>query len=250
MAAFVAEDEEDFVVGDAAGGGVPHNDALGGAKAGDVGVEAVGLEAGLHQEHAAGRNVGSGTGDDLLQLGDQSGMIFGEGFKFVEDGIEQRRHKDGEHQERERDDPGAQPVTARPAADDPIEEQQHGSAHQQDEAQRLGLVAQPTAPTLHADAVAAADVLAEDIQGQAGQGRDDQQGGEEEQPLQPAAVQKTLCPASQTGGGAGGQQQPQNGHCPESVDNVENVADAAEGDGFGQLVWRQGIGLRGGLSGG
>ena len=49
MAALVAEDEEDFVVGDATSGGVPHDDALGGAEATDVGVEAVALEAGLHQ---------------------------------------------------------------------------------------------------------------------------------------------------------------------------------------------------------
>ena len=43
VAALVAEDEEDFVVGDAAGGGVPHDDALGGADAADVGIEAVGI---------------------------------------------------------------------------------------------------------------------------------------------------------------------------------------------------------------
>ena len=48
MAALVAEDEEHFVVGEAVGCGVPHDKALGGADAGDVGVEAVGFFAGLH----------------------------------------------------------------------------------------------------------------------------------------------------------------------------------------------------------
>ena len=48
MAAFVAEDKKDFVVGNAAGGGIPHDDALGGADAADIGVKTVSLEAGLH----------------------------------------------------------------------------------------------------------------------------------------------------------------------------------------------------------
>jgi len=41
VAGFVAEDEEDFVVGEAVGGGVEDDDALGCADAGDAGVDAV-----------------------------------------------------------------------------------------------------------------------------------------------------------------------------------------------------------------
>src|ERR1035437_6848350 len=62
MAAFVAEDKEDFVVGYAAGGGIPHDDALGGAHAADISIKAVRLKAGLHQKHPLGRDVGSRAG--------------------------------------------------------------------------------------------------------------------------------------------------------------------------------------------
>ena len=75
MAAFVAEDEEDFVLREAVDGGVPENKALGGADAGHVGIDSVGLPAGFHQEHAAGRDVGSDAGDDGFQPGHQGGVM-------------------------------------------------------------------------------------------------------------------------------------------------------------------------------
>ena len=75
VSALVAEDEEDFVVRNAAGGRVPHNDAFGSANTADVGVEAVGLDAGLHEEHAVRRDVGAGAGDNLFKLGDEAGVI-------------------------------------------------------------------------------------------------------------------------------------------------------------------------------
>ncbi len=52
--------------------------------------------------------------------------------------------------------------------------------------------------------------------------------------------------ALEAGGAAGGQQQPEDGQAPERADDVEDVADAAEGDGLGELVGRQGVGLRAG----
>jgi len=94
VAAFVAEDEHDFVVGDASGGGIPHNDALGGSDAADIGVEAVGFFAGLHEEHAVWRDVGAGTGDDLLETGDEVSMILRERFELVEDRFQKRGCKE------------------------------------------------------------------------------------------------------------------------------------------------------------
>ena len=82
--------------GIAAGGGVPHDDALGGADAADIRVKAVGLDAGLHQIHAVGRNVGPGAGHHFFQFRDQRGITFGQRLEFVEDGFEQRRYKDAE----------------------------------------------------------------------------------------------------------------------------------------------------------
>ena len=176
-----------------------------------------------------------------------AGLFLAQRLKFVEDRFQQRRYKDAENQQRNGDHPEPQPVAARPAAHDPVEEQQHGRAKQKGKAQRLGLVATPTAPSLHADAVAAAEMVAENIEGQAGQGADDQKSCEKEQSLHPAAAQQALSPAGQCGSKAGSQQQPQENQAPNRAGNIQNVADAAEGDGLGQLIGRQGISLRGGL---
>ena len=75
VAALVAEDEEDFVVRQPVGGGVPHDVALGGTEARDVGIEAVVFLAGLHQEHALGWNADAGASYDRFQLGHQRRVI-------------------------------------------------------------------------------------------------------------------------------------------------------------------------------
>ena len=177
-------------------------------------------------------------------------MVFGEGLVLVEDGFEQRRRKVGENEKRERDYPGAEPVAARPAADDPVEEQHDGRANDHRKSQSLCLVAEPAAPALHADTVAPADVVGKGIQRHSGQRDDDEKDGKEEKALQPAAAQEAFSPGGQTGGSARNQQEPENPQAPKRVYKVQPVADAAESDGPGQLVGRQGVGLRAGLCGG
>ena len=59
--------------------------------------------------------------------------------------------------------------------------------------------------------------------------------GEEEQALQPAAARDALGQGLKAGGGAGRQQQPENRQAPERANNVENVADAAEGMALASL---------------
>jgi len=71
VAHLVGEDEADLAGRAAGDGGVPDDDALGRSEAGDVGVELSGLDAGLHQEHALGRDGDSSAYYDLLQSIDQ-----------------------------------------------------------------------------------------------------------------------------------------------------------------------------------
>ena len=245
MAALVAEDEHDFVVGNAAGGGVPDDDALGGANAVDIGVEPVGLFAGLHEEHAVGRDGGSGASYHFLEFIDERGMALGERLELVEDGLEEGRDEEHDNDERQRKKPCAEPVASRIAADDPVEEKHEGRAEEKSEAERLGLIGYPPRPALDADAVGAADVVAVDVEGQAGQAEDDKERSEEEEALHPAAIEHAVHPAFKAGSGAGGEQKPEDGDAPEAGNDVEDVADAVEGNRFGELIGRQGVSLGG-----
>ncbi len=69
----VSEDEERLRRGHVLHGRVPHDDALGRAEAGDVGVQRRGLLAGLHLEHALRRNVHAGAMHHAFDLRDQVG---------------------------------------------------------------------------------------------------------------------------------------------------------------------------------
>ena len=246
MAALVAEDEKNFVVGETVCGRIPHHEALGGADAGYIRIEAVAFGAGLHQKHAVGGDVRSGAGDDGFQFRNQRGMSLGERFELVEDGIEQRRREDGEHDQRQSEQPDTPPVASRVSADQPVEKQQNRRAEEDREAQALAQIFKPASPALHADAVVAADHVADCIQRQAGQGGNNQKDGEEEQSLEPAPARNALSPCGQTRGPARGEQQPEDGNAPERSNDAEGGADVAEGDGFGQFVGRQGVSLRAG----
>ena len=61
--------------------------------------------------------------------------------------------------------------------------------------------------------------------------------------MNPAAAGGADGPGFNLGGGAGGQQEPEDGDAPEGAGDGKNVLNAAEGDGFGELVRRQGVGL-------
>src|SRR5208337_3669110 len=106
--------------------------------------------------------------------------------------------------------------------------------------------AAPSGPTLNTDSVMEADRVADDIQRQICNSSYDQIDGEEEQPLHPAPAQQAFSPGSQAGSGASCQQQPEEGQSPERTYYFEGKGDAAQGDGLGQLVGRQVIGLRAG----
>ena len=62
----MAEDEQDFVLGHALDGGIPHDDALGRAQSGGVGVHDLQFRARVHLEHAVLRNLQARALDHLL----------------------------------------------------------------------------------------------------------------------------------------------------------------------------------------
>ncbi len=86
-------------------------------------------------------------------------------------------------------------------------------------------------------------MLAEPVERQVGERGDDKEGGEEDESLNPAAGGDAFGPGFEAGRGAGGKQKPENGDAPEPADDVHDVANAAEGDGFGELAGRERVGV-------
>ncbi len=185
-----------------------------------------------------------GSRDDGLQLGHQRGMRFVERFELVEDGIEQRSRKDGDHDQRQRDQPGPQPVAARRDADDPVEEQQNRRAQKQRESQRLRQIAEPARPALHADAVVAADQCGRsDPDGRPASVTASRKTAKKSRPCIQRRRSRRSVHAARRQAQREAKHQPENGQSPERADDVEHGLDAAEGNGFGQLVRRQRVGL-------
>ena len=79
--------------------------------------------------------------------------------------------------------PNAKPEAPRRNADNPVEKQQYRRANQHCKPQRFALVAQPAAPSLHADAEMAARHVTGHVQWQARQGQNHQKHRKEEQSL-------------------------------------------------------------------
>jgi hypothetical protein len=86
-------------------------------------------------------------------------------------------------------------------------------------------------------------VVAVNVDWQAGQRGDDEERSKEKQPLLPAATEDPAHASLKTGNGAGSQQQPENYEAPERPDNIQNIADAADGNGLDEFVRRQSVGL-------
>ena len=141
VAHFVAEDVEDFVGCALGDGGVPDDDALGGAEAGDVGVEGGDFVGGVHEEHAGRGDVdAAAAGYDALELGDEGWVGLGEGLEaVVEEFIDGGGDKDAEHGEDRHDDghPEDEPPAARELADDPEEQHDEQAAEDEGEAKEF-----------------------------------------------------------------------------------------------------------------
>ena len=114
VAELVAEDGGELVRRGVGDGGIPEDEALGGAEAGDVGVEAGDLAAGVHVEHPVGRKADAAAGDDLLQLLNEGGVRLLERLELVEERIdEDRREEDSKEDRRHRRNPEPEPPAGR-----------------------------------------------------------------------------------------------------------------------------------------
>jgi hypothetical protein len=79
-------------------------------------------------------------------------------------------------------------------------------------------------------------MVADDVRGRPARVRDDEKSSEEEQTLHPAAAQQALVQPARPAAARVASSSHRNGQAPERAGNVQNVADAAESDGLGQLV--------------
>ena len=86
VAALVAEDEEDFVVGQAVGGCVPKDKALGRADAGDVGVEAVGFGLAFIRNIRLGAMLVPVRATTASSRADERGMVLASGSNLLKMG--------------------------------------------------------------------------------------------------------------------------------------------------------------------
>jgi hypothetical protein len=96
MARLMAEDHEDLVGRHLLDSCVPHHDALGVAEAFHVRVHGGELSAGLHQEHALGRDIHVALFNYLFQLRDEGGIGLGKRLIVKEDRLNIGRDEDAE----------------------------------------------------------------------------------------------------------------------------------------------------------
>src|SRR5437016_14633259 len=134
----MAEIREYFIGGFLCQGGVPNDDALGGAEAVDGSIGHDGFVAGLHPEHTLGGNFLAGAAGHALEFGDELQGLGVERFVLVEEGIDHvGRYKHAEEKEWQRNDPEIEPPAARALADNGIENPHEQAAN--DDGKELGL---------------------------------------------------------------------------------------------------------------
>ena len=252
VAHLVAEDEGDLIRGAFGDGGVPDDDALGGAEAGDVGVEGGDLVGGFHEEHAVRGDIDAFAAcDDLFKLGYEGGIGFGEGFEVVEERVDDvRGDEDGEEGDEHDREPEDDPPAAGKLADEVEEQHDQEAAEDVDEGERFELVGDPAAPVLDGEAVGELYVLGVEIERQGEKGGEDEEFEEEEEALGPAVLAEVVGDVAHAGGDAELQDEEELEDAPGLIDEVESGAGVGEGDGLGHLAWREGVGglvLVGGL---
>ncbi len=241
VAGLVAEDEDDLVGGHLGDGGVPDDDALAGAEAFDVGVEGGELGAGLHEEHALGRDVHVALLDDLLELRDEGGVGFFEGLVLEEDGLDVGRDEDAEEDDGDGDAPEGEPPAARKLADDPEEQHEEQAADDPGEGEGLGLVAEPAGPALHGEAVLQREVLGVEVDGELRSVAARTIEEEEDVALGPAVGADLHGGVAHPGDGAEGEQEEEAEDAPGFVAEVQGFVDGAEVLGFGEVGGGEGV---------
>ena len=194
---------------------------LGGAEAGDVGVQGSDFVGGLHQEHAVGRNVNAfAAGDNALQLRDQGGIRLAERLELIEERIDDvRAGEDAEQGESHRREPEPQPPATGKLADKKEEQHDAEAAKDVDERETLALIGKPAPPMLDAQTIGGARVLPVHIEWQAEQRGEQQEEKEEGKSLGPAIFREVDREVAHSGGDAQLQDQEENDDTPEAPPN-------------------------------
>ena len=242
VAGLMPEDEEHLVGRSLLDGGVPYDDALGAAEAGDIGVERGDLLAGLHQVHALGRDIHVALLYDLLQLRDQLRIGLLQRLKLVEERINHiGSDEDADQHERYGESPGEQPPLTRSLADAPGEQHQQQAADDPDQCECLGLVTEPASPGLYGEAILQLHVLVVEVERQADQRANQEIEEEEDVALHPTIGADLHGSVPHPGNDAEGQQQDKADDAPGLFHKVHGDADRAQVLGFRKVRWRERI---------
>lgn len=223
VAHLVAEDKGDLVRCGLDDGGVPDDDAFGGADAGDVGVEAGDFVAGSHKEHTVRWDGDAAALDNLLEALDEGGVGFGEGLEAMkewvdEDGCDEDAEDDQEHG----GNAEPEPPVSRGSADSPEEQEDERGADDEGEREGLRLVSEPALPALDGLGVEEREVVAVKVEGKVGEAGDGEQKRGEEESLEPAAAGATGGEGFKARGGAGGEQEHEDEDAPELAGKAED----------------------------
>ena len=154
MPHLVSEIRKDFRNGFLDDVRVPDYNSLRSAEAADVGVHRIRFFAGLHPEHALGRNREACALHHSFNLRDELRIFLAERSEREKHRLNHKRLDEGEeHDNRQRDQPEIKPPAPRAAPDHHVEyPHSENAAHNQEEL-RLGIIQRPRAPTLDRDAV-------------------------------------------------------------------------------------------------
>src|ERR1700686_1030495 len=233
MPHFMADDEEEFFGFRFLDGGVPDDDALGGAEACDVGVDGVGLGAGFHEEHALGRNgnaCGAGKFADGLN---KLRLRFPERAKFVEERVDIPRG-DEPQEERERDgaEPGEEPPASGLRTDQGEQERNDEESQRDAEELCLGPIPEPGAPGLDGLLVENREVMPVEANGKMQQRKEDEENGDEDQGLEGMAAGAGFREVAEFGDESRAKKQEDDREVPKDREKIEAVAGARIGHGF------------------
>ena len=243
VAHFVAKIGDDFIGRFLRDGGIPNDDALGSAEAADVGVGGDGLVAGLHPEHAVGRNFLASAARDALERSDKLWGFHSEGLKFIEHRFDDvRRDEDDEQNDGQGKNPEIEPPARWALANNGIEQPGKEGADDHGEELRFGPVTYPGRPGLNGNVVELQDPFIENIEGQLEDSDgDDQERGENER-LKQAVARNFFSPVAELCGKFAAEDEPKHQEAVEKAEQDGGETNAAAVAGFAIEIGRESVG--------
>jgi len=255
VAHFVAKIGDNFIWSLLSNGSVPNDDALGSAEAADVGVGGDGLFAGLHPEHALGRNFLAGAAGDALERSNELRSFCGEGLELIEHGLDDvGRDEDDEQNDGQGEDPEIEPPARGALADDGIKQPSKEAADDDGKELRLGPVCEPGRPRLNGDAVELQDPFIKNIERdfENANGNDQERGKDER--LKKTIARDFFGPVAELRGDFAAQDEPKYEESVKEADDARGKTNTTAVAGFAVEIGRESVfgdlGLRMGRRGG